>query len=151
VRGVHVDSSPASALERAVYHCQGEADRELLLGRIQIVNAWRPLFTPLQDWPLAVCDSSSVDIEHDFIPSDSVFPHNVAETLQVFHNKAHSWWFLSDQCRDEVLLFKIFDTDETVARFCPHASFDWPADAHAKPRESIEIRAMVFYGVGQET
>lgn len=82
----------------------------------QSASAWRPLFTPLQEWPLAVCDSRSVDIEQDFIPSDSVFPHNVAETLQVFYNKAHSWWFLTDQCRDEVLLFKIFDTDETVAR-----------------------------------
>lgn len=63
-----------------------------------------------------MCDSRSVDVELDFVPSDSVFPHNVAETLQVFHNKAHSWWFLGDQCRDEVLLFKIFDSDETVAR-----------------------------------
>jgi len=135
------DSSPASALERAVYHCRGEADRGLLSGRIQIIkwvlhehltclnlllptftdthcfrSAWRPLFSPLQDWPLAVCDSRSVDIEQDFITSDSVFPNNVAETLQVFYNKAHSWWFLSDQRRDEVLLFKIFDTNETVAR-----------------------------------
>jgi hypothetical protein len=32
------DSSPASALERAVHHCQGEADRELLSGRIQIIK-----------------------------------------------------------------------------------------------------------------
>jgi hypothetical protein len=32
------DSSPASALERAVYHCREEADGELLSGRIQIVK-----------------------------------------------------------------------------------------------------------------
>jgi hypothetical protein len=40
------DSSPASALERAVYHCREEADRELLSGRIQIIKY------VLRDYPI---------------------------------------------------------------------------------------------------
>jgi len=150
VRGVHVDSSPTSAVERAVYTCNTLAERNRLSGRIQVINTWRPLFAPLADWPLALCDSRSVNLENDLIPSDSVFTDTVSETLQVFHNPMHRWYFMNSQNIDELLLFKIFDSVETVARFCPHASFEIPGVADARPRESVETRAMVFYGKAAE-
>ncbi|KAK4173619.1 hypothetical protein QBC36DRAFT_389582 [Triangularia setosa] len=148
VRGVHVDSSPASAIERAVYIARQEKDEEVLSGRMQIINSWRPFFSDLEDWPLGLCDSRSVDVEDDIIPSDTVFPTNVAETLQVHHSPAHKWYFLDKQSRDELLLFKIFDSDETSSRVCPHAAIqpDLRGYGSGRPRESIETRAMIFYG-----
>ncbi|KAK0744960.1 hypothetical protein B0T21DRAFT_95618 [Apiosordaria backusii] len=148
VRGVHVDSSPASAVERAVYIARQLKDEELLAGRMQIINSWRPFFSDLEDWPLGLCDSRSVDIEDDIIPSDTVFPTNVAETLQVHHSPAHKWYFLDKQSQDELLLFKIFDSDDASSRVCPHAAIqpDLRGYGTGQPRESIETRAMVFYG-----
>jgi len=37
---------------------------ELLRGRVQIINLWRPIRGPLRDAPLAVCDASTVKPEH---------------------------------------------------------------------------------------
>jgi hypothetical protein len=49
---------------------------------------------------------------------------------------------------DEVMLIKCFDSaDDGRARFVPHSAFvDPTAPADAPPRESIELRTLVFYG-----
>lgn len=89
----------------------------LLLSTLKLCSStWRPLFDKVDDWPLALCDSRSVDLEADLIPSDSVFPDTVSETLQVFQNPEHKWFFLDGQKINEMLLFKIFDSDESVSR-----------------------------------
>ena len=49
---------------------------------------------------------------------------------------------------DEALLLKCFDSrdDGAVARFAPHTAFlDPAAPPDAPPRESIELRAYVFF------
>jgi hypothetical protein len=55
-------------------------------------------------------------VENDLIPSDTVFPTNVAETLQVHASPTHKWYFLDKQSKDELLLFKIFDSDGKSSR-----------------------------------
>jgi hypothetical protein len=49
--------------------------------------------------------------------------------------------------RDEVLLLKCFDSaHDGRARFMPHTSFDDPtAPVEKPPRESIELRTLVFF------
>ena len=49
--------------------------------------------------------------------------------------------------RDEVIVFKVFDTDPSAGvRFTAHSAFDDPTTpADANVRESIEMRALVFY------
>ena len=49
--------------------------------------------------------------------------------------------------RNEALVFKVFDSDaDAGVRFTAHTSFDDPNTApDAAPRESIEMRALVFY------
>lgn len=79
-------------------------------------SSWRPFFSELEDWPLGLCDWRSLDVENDLTPSDTVFPTNVAETLQVHESPAHTWYFLDKQSKDELLLFKIFDSDGTSSR-----------------------------------
>ena len=49
---------PAPARSGFATCCRDEAE-ELLKGRVQVINLWRPIFDePLQDAPLAVCDSA---------------------------------------------------------------------------------------------
>src|SRR5947207_299795 len=69
-----------------------EAD-ELLKGRVQVVNVWRPIKGPLQDSPLAVCDATTIRSE-DLVPSDLVYPHRVGETYSVKYNPEHQWFYV---------------------------------------------------------
>jgi len=48
---------------------------------------------------------------------------------------------------DEVMLIKCYDSaDDGRARFVPHSAFvDPTTPAGAPPRESIELRTLVFY------
>ncbi|KAG8682604.1 hypothetical protein FRC08_014864 [Ceratobasidium sp. 394] len=48
---------------------------------------------------------------------------------------------------DEVVLIKCFDSklDGSVATFTPHTAIDVPTAPGTPERQSIEIRALVFY------
>jgi hypothetical protein len=142
---VHVDHTAKSGPQR-VRDFFGDEAEELLRGRVQVVNLWRPIRGPLRDAPLAVCDAGSVAAE-DLVPSDLVYQNRVGETYGVTYNPAHRWFYVPDMQPDEALLLKCFDSaTDGRARFAPHTAFDDPtAPADALPRESIEIRTLVFH------
>src|SRR6266851_1923659 len=56
---VHVDHTARSGPQR-VRDLMGDEAEELLKGRVQVINMWRPIRGPLRDAPLAVCDSRTV-------------------------------------------------------------------------------------------
>jgi hypothetical protein len=62
-------------------------------------------------------------------------------------NPAHQWYYVPEMQRDEALLLKIADTKtDRRARFMPHTSFTDPTTPpDAFPRESIELRTLVFH------
>ena len=74
-----------------------------------------------------------------------IYPDHQRETWTVKPNPTHSWYFKNEQKPDEVMLIKCFDTDESVARRVPHSAFHDSEQEDKDPRESIEIRALVFY------
>ena len=142
---VHVDHTARSGPQR-VRDLLPDKAQELLRGRVQIINVWRPIVGPLRDYPLAVADARSVPFE-DLVPSDLVYRHRVGETYQVRHNAAHRWFYVPDMTTDEVLLLKCFESvTDGRARFAPNTAFRDPtAEADAAPRQSIEIRTLVFH------
>jgi hypothetical protein len=143
---VHVDHTDRSGPQR-VRDLMGDEAEELLRGRVQVVNLWRPILNePLRDAPLAVCDSRTVDSD-DLVPSDLVYRNRVGETYSVKYNPAHRWHYVPEMRRDEALLLKIADTRTDIsARFMPHTSFTDPTTpADAPMRESIELRTLVFH------
>jgi hypothetical protein len=143
---VHVDHTDRSGPQR-VRDLMGDEAEELLKGRVQVINMWRPIRRePLRDAPLAVCDSRTVTA-NDLVPSDLVYRERVGETYSVRYNPAHRWFYAPEMRRDEVLLLKIADTRTDIsARFMPHTSFTDPTTpADAFPRESIELRTLVFH------
>jgi hypothetical protein len=143
--GVHVDHTATSGPQR-VRDFFGDEAEELLRGRVQVINLWRPIRGPLRDAPLAMCDATSVAAQ-DLVPSDLVYPNRVGETYGVTFNPAHRWFYVPEMQRDEALLLKCFDSEtDGRARFVPHTAFDDPtAPADVLPRESIEIRTLVFH------
>jgi hypothetical protein len=61
------------------------------------------------------------------------------------YRPAHHWWYFPDMRPDEALLFKLHDTDRSVAWRVPHTAFHDTTAAGAHPRESIELRTVAFY------
>jgi len=142
---VHVDHTGRSGPQRVRDLLPDEAE-ELLKGRVQVINLWRPTKGPLEDAPLALCDARTVE-EHDLVASDLVYKNRVGETYSVTYNPAHKWYYAPELRRDEALLLKIMDSKtDGRARFMPHTSFTDPTTpADAFPRESIELRTLVFH------
>jgi hypothetical protein len=145
VARVHVDHTEKSGPQRVRDLIPDEAE-ELLKGRLQIINLWRPIRGPLLDSPLAVCDARTVKPE-DLVASDLVYPDRIGETYSVKYSPDHQWFYVPGMTVDEVLLLKCFDSKtDGRARFAPHSAFSDPTTpADAPPRESIELRTLVFH------
>jgi hypothetical protein len=96
--------------------------------------------------PLAVCDATTIRAG-DLVPSDLVYQHRVGETYSVKYNPTHQWFYVPRMRTDEALLLKCADTSTAVpARFTPHSAFvDPTTPADAPPRQSIEVRTLVFH------
>ncbi|KAL1857074.1 hypothetical protein VTK73DRAFT_8108 [Phialemonium thermophilum] len=143
VRRVHIDQSYSASENRVRYHLPDEADK-LLQKRFQIINVWRPIKTILKD-PLAVADAHSVP-DSDLLPTALIYPDRAGETYSVKPNPAHRWYFKYAQRPDEVTLIKCYDSvQDGRARRIPHSAFTDPAEEDKDPRESIEVRTLVFY------
>lgn len=143
---VHNDQTFVSGPRRVRDHLPaGEAERRLQK-RHAIVNFWRPISYPVQTWPLALCDASSIQPD-DLLPTDLVYADKVGETYSLVHNPNHRWFYFPRLTPDEVLLLKIYDsrTDGT-ARLTAHTAFEDPSSPLGAPhRRSIELRTLVFW------
>jgi hypothetical protein len=144
-RMVHNDYSFNSAPRRVRDLLPHEADR-LLKDRFAEINVWRAIRGPIESWPLALCDARSLSAE-DTVPVDLVYRERVGEILGFLYNTQHRWYYFPRMQRDEALLLKCYDSkDDGRARFTAHSSFEDPnSPPNAAPRESIEVRALVFW------
>ena len=137
VQQVHVDQTPGAAAARVRRHLPAEEAEELLKGRYQIINVWRPIENSASDTPLAVVDWRSTEPK-DFIPVDLLYPKTSitpdydargkevlpdpnsatstegyevnGETLGVAANENHKFYYVKDMTPEEVLLLKCFDS-----------------------------------------
>jgi hypothetical protein len=142
---VHNDYTFKSAPRRVRDHLPEEADR-LLSNRFAEINVWRPIRGPVESSPLALCDARSLGVE-DIVPMDLVYRERVGEIYGFMHNPKHRWYYFPRMQRNEAILLKCYDSKaDGRARFTAHTSFEDPNSApNAAPRESIEVRALVFW------
>ena len=142
---IHGDYSVKSG-PRRVRDIMGDEAETLLRHRFSIVNVWRPIRGPLRDSPLALCDANSVASE-DLVAADLVYRDRSGENYVVTYRPSHRWFYVPEMREDEALLLKCYDSAEDGrARFVPHTAFTDPtAPADVLLRESIELRALVFY------
>jgi hypothetical protein len=143
---VHNDYTVKSGPQR-VRDLLGEDANDLLRRRFSVINVWRPIRAPIQDAPLAVADAQSVG-SGDLVATDLIYPDRTGEIYYVKFNPSHRGFYAPAMRQDEVMLIKCFDSaDDGRARFVPHSAFvDPTTPADAPPRESIELRTLVFYG-----
>jgi hypothetical protein len=69
------------------------------------------------------------------------------DALGFLYNPTHRWYYFPRMERNEVILLNCYDSkDDGRACFTAHTSFEDPTSPHnAAPRESIEVRALVFW------
>ena len=142
VAPVHNDYTIKSGPEHVRELLDADEAEERLKHRFVEINVWRPIRGPVQSTPLAVCDSRSI-AQNDLVPTD--LKH---EVYMVRFSPLHRWFYFPAMETNEVLLIKGFDSmEDGRARFTAHAAFEDPtAPSFAPARESIEARALVFYG-----
>lgn len=145
VRFPHNDYTERSAPQRVRDLVGGAEADELLTRRFAVVNAWKPIGGPALDTPLAFCEARSI-AHADLVPTDLRYRDRSGEIYSLRFNPEQRWFHYSAMTPDEVLLLKCYDADPTHASFTAHSAFDHPnAPAGARPRESIEVRTLVFF------
>ena len=152
---VHVDMHPG----RADGRLSAASPRPEPYQRAIMTSLWRTFSPPPQDWPLALLDYRSVDDtegepnlllfvdqlpDPDKVP-DIEDPDSMPAGSIFAPRPQHRWWFFPDLTADEALLFKLHDTDHSVAWRVPHTAFEAPYAADANPRESVEFRTIAFF------
>ncbi len=123
-------------------------------------SLWRALSEPPQDMPLALCEGRSVrddegthntKIDVAEIPTgDALYAPIEGEddmlAATIFHySPGHRWWYFPDMESDEVIFIKLYDSDHARAWRCPHTAFRDTTRPDARPRRSMEFRAMAYF------
>jgi hypothetical protein len=124
-----------------------EAERWLSM-RYVLMNLWRPI-KPVYRTPLALCDASTVvrnDLNDSEVRGGLNDPNRPAlYGFNLSHSPRHRWYYAPRMQPDEVLAFKLFDSDSQRVQWTGHTAFTDPtAGPDAPPRESIEIRTISF-------
>ncbi|ORY14663.1 O-methyltransferase-domain-containing protein [Clohesyomyces aquaticus] len=144
---VHCDQTPESAIRRLSENLHLWEDvKTVLKGRVRMINIWRPLTSPVQDWPLATMDyhTTKPDAMHACNLLKETFERR-GQTATFTHSEGQKWYYLDQQKSSEVTAIKIWDNADGVSKFCAHAAFnDVTAPPDATPRESVEVRCLVL-------
>jgi hypothetical protein len=142
---VHNDYTAWSAPQR-VRDLMGDEADELLKHRFAEINLWRPIRGPLVRSPLALCDAQTLS-EENLVGSELRYPDRTGETYAVTYNPGQRWYYFPKMQADEFVLIRCFDSARSgAARFSAHGAFEDPnVPPDAPPRESIEVRTLVFF------
>ena len=123
-------------------------------------SLWRALSPPPQDMPLALCEGRSVrddegthntKVDVDEIPTgDALYApiegeENMAAATIFHYSPAHRWWYFPDMTPEEVIFIKFYDSDHGTAWRCPHTAFRDNTRPDARPRRSMEFRAIAYF------
>lgn len=143
---VHNDYTPRSGPQRVRDLLpEHEAERRLER-RVAIINVWRPIRGPVETFPLALCDATSV-ARSDLVVTERRARERTGEIYQLAYSPDHRWFYFPFIERDEALVFVCYDSEkEGLSGFAPHTAFDDPTSAPGAPqRESIESRCLAFF------
>ncbi|KAF2185529.1 methyltransferase [Zopfia rhizophila CBS 207.26] len=146
----HIADVTLESVKNTIRQALGARAEPLFQRHWQFVNVWHPQRGPLFDYPLAVCDASTVDFEADTMAADLVTEHEITETVEVQYSAKQKWYYLAQQQPDELLLFKNVDSrcEEGMPPGTPHAAFKLQTEPENVPlvlRESVELRAFVVW------
>ncbi|KAL9028781.1 MAG: hypothetical protein Q9196_002904 [Gyalolechia fulgens] len=103
-----------SSAEQLIQDRLGQQASEILRGKYLVANVWHPLKGPNQDWPLALCDVSSLDPQRDLEIADYVTETTNRENCLAYTHANHRWWYLSNQEATEAYMFCQYDSERGI-------------------------------------
>lgn len=141
---VHADHTAQTAEELVRQHVNPKVVHEMLQLRYRIISVWRPLNGTVLSTPIGFASAASLD-EKDMFPTQIRYSDRLAWFTGLKYNLQQRWHYWSGMQSDERLLLKCTDTASGVGKQAAHSAFlDPRAPLGVKPRESIEVRALVF-------
>lgn len=145
VRNMHNDFTIRSATQRVRDLLPADEAEERLGKRWGSINVWRPIRT-VETAPLAICEYNSIAFG-DLIAAERRYEDRIGGIYHLSYNPNQRWYYFPRMEREEVVLLKCFDSlDDGTARWTAHGAFEDPnAPEGATPRESIEIRTLLFF------
>lgn len=146
----HVDFN-AKTLREWVTRLGGERGPELAQRRLVNINLWTPL-RPVENSPLAVCDASSIEAEDvleisfgrpETRKTDEFAGGFESGGFVLAFNPRHRWYYYPNMQPEEVLAFRLCDTEGDGTHMTAHTAFDDPTSVPGSPkRMSYEIRTI---------
>ncbi|KAK5659825.1 hypothetical protein OQA88_1037 [Cercophora sp. LCS_1] len=120
------DATEYTLLKRVRKHL-GEEAKELLKGRVQIINFWRPIEYTIYNWPLVLCDGRTSPVEK-LIAVDQVGRRFVGDIYYAPYDPSFEWYYQSAMSKQEGVIFKNWDTSlSTQSRSVPSVK-NWIGD-----------------------
>ncbi|KAK3984746.1 hypothetical protein QBC44DRAFT_353461 [Cladorrhinum sp. PSN332] len=143
----HVDWTPESIGKKLRDKLGDEKAESIQKGHYQFCHAWKPIIGPLTEYPLAMCDFSSVDPETDYELCDDVhMNHGVDENYLVYNRPGHKWYYISNQEPTEILFFREYDSEIGFRSGTPHCAVQNPIPVeNSTPRQSIEVEMVIYW------
>lgn len=147
VRSVHNDYTEKSGPQRVRDLLPPEEAEARLKKRFAEYNVWRNIAAePIEEMPLGFVDAETI-APRDLAVCDLVYADRTGEIYQGVFSADHQWHYFPDMTRDEAILIKCYDSEKDGrARFSLHSAFvDPTSPVNARPRQSIEVRALAFF------
>ncbi|KAF4997491.1 hypothetical protein FGRMN_3855 [Fusarium graminum] len=76
-----------------------------------LLNVWKVLRGPNDDWPLAVCDYTSIDVDDDTTTNDALHLRRTGENWLLYPSDKHRWFYQSSMEEDDLIVFRNTDSD----------------------------------------
>ena len=147
VNGVHNDFTTRSAPQRVRDLLPAEEAELRLAKRYASINVWRPIVSPVETKPLVICGYEGIS-DADLVTAERHYPDGrIGGVYYIVHRPEQHWYYFPRMERDEVVLLKCYDSNtDGTARWTAHGTFEDPnSGPNAIPRESIEIRTLLFF------
>lgn len=121
----------------------------LMRQKLVLFNVWRSIGSgPVQRHPLALCDARTVDpsnrLYYEIIYP--IYSGREAENYCIRFEEAHKWYYFPDMTPDECIVFRQYSSEGDTQPVFHTALEENPGEEGSQPRQSIEIRAVAFFG-----
>lgn len=144
-RLAHIDYTAVSLPLVAAISDYEQGIRERAFSRMMLIQTWRAVSPAPQDFPLTLCDGSSV-AETDLVNATYSRDGRAHKLWLVHYNPLQRWYYFPDLNKDEFILFKGYDSESKFDAKVFHTGFDNRiAQPNANPRMSIETRHLVYF------
>ncbi len=117
--------------------------------RAVLINLWRGIETVRAQAARGVRRQhrhEEADLVLGLIGTRPEDPGDFLEGFNVAYSPAHRWYYYPRMRPDELLVFKLCDSDRSRPQLTAHTAFDDPSSRPgAPPRRSLEIRTISFF------